>query len=138
MSEAGEDQSVSIAGASRLTGLSKKAIRSRVHRGSIPSSKAQDGTIRIAVEDLRAEGLLDRTEPDVGSVSAAELLDRLIEAERRVGEAKQLEERASSLEKKNREQEDTIATLREEVAILRVQVESKRPGLLSRLRGSKD
>lgn len=72
--------SVDIAGAARATGLSVKAIRGRVERGSLPA-EVIDGRRRIPVRALLDAGLLLRDAASAKSRSQPEaqphLLDRL-------------------------------------------------------------
>lgn len=83
---------IDIAGAARATGLSVKAIRGRVERGSLPAEMV-DGRRRIPVRALLAAGLLvGEREAGAGAQRGVEgsgsLLDRLERQAEEIGRLK--------------------------------------------------
>lgn len=76
---------VTIREAARMAGTTPDAIRGRVERGKLEHVK-QDGVRMIPVAELRRVGLLTTPSatPTVGTtVDATDLLERLLDAERR-------------------------------------------------------
>jgi excisionase family DNA binding protein len=95
-------QTLTIAEAAALTGLSKTAVRRRVERGSLPAV-LRAGVRRIPLSELERQGLVPA---GVGVAEAAgpptqeawsELLDRLVDQERRLAEYRLLAAQAESL-----------------------------------------
>jgi hypothetical protein len=93
---------VSISEASRLTGLPKQAILSRVERGELRAIR-RAGLRRISVDELAERGLLEGA---AGSADQAELLDRLERQAEEIGRLRfQLEiaQRRAETERHRRE-----------------------------------
>jgi excisionase family DNA binding protein len=79
-------RTVTIAEAARLTGLSKSAIRSRIERGSLRTSR-RGGVRRVPLDELAELGLLVGGE-DVGErepLTTDQLLDRLERQAEQIG-----------------------------------------------------
>ena len=98
-------KTLSIDEAAQRTGLTAKALRSRIDRGTLRSVKDEYGKRRILTRDLQRAGLLDLDGVSTGAASesqlrransagvdVAALIDRVIDAEIRASEAKQLAE----------------------------------------------
>lgn len=91
MGEGGHEVLLTIRDASRATGLSVKAIRRRVERGTLPATLV-DGIRRVPMSELMRAGLLvrrpeDRRHEAPGSPPAVEALTRRVaELEARVAE----------------------------------------------------
>jgi excisionase family DNA binding protein len=79
-------RTVTIAEAARLTGLSKSAIRARIERGSLRTSR-RGGVRRVPLDELAELGLLAGGE-DVGErepLTTDQLLDRLERQAEQIG-----------------------------------------------------
>jgi excisionase family DNA binding protein len=107
------DRIVSIAEASRLTGLPKAAIRGRVDRGELRAIR-RGGLRRISVDELAERGLLEGTgsngATDDGDVSATvELLDRLERQSEEIGRLRMelaIAQRRADTEQRRRERRE--------------------------------
>jgi len=100
---------VSIAEASRLTGLPKAAIRGRVERGELRAIR-RGGLRRISVDELAELGLLDAPgDPDGDGDRAdigTELLDRLQSQAEEIGRLRfelAIAQRSAEAERRRRE-----------------------------------
>jgi excisionase family DNA binding protein len=47
--DAGKDERLTVAEAAERLGITKEAVRKRIHRGTIRSDKDQDGTVRVYI-----------------------------------------------------------------------------------------
>jgi excisionase family DNA binding protein len=100
---------VSIAEASRLTGLPKEAIRGRVERGELRAIR-RGGLRRISVDELAERGLLD-----AAGAGQAELLDRLERQAEEIGRLRfelSVAERRAEVERRRRERVERRARRR--------------------------
>jgi excisionase family DNA binding protein len=112
------DRIVSIAEASRLTGLPKAVIRSRVERGELRAIR-RGGLRRISVDELAERGLLDAAAV-VGASSEGEsvstdLLDRLERQSEEIGRLRfelAVVQRRSEAERRARERVERRARRR--------------------------
>lgn len=125
---------VSIAEASELTGLSKKALARRIERGSLPAV-TRDGRRMIPRSELERRGLL--TTPGRGDsgqglprgIPAGEssaLVRELRETAEQLGRYKVLAERAESLERQAATERAARETAEAEVYRLRAELEALR------------
>jgi hypothetical protein len=109
------DSRLTLAEASDLTGLSRKALARRVERGSLPAEKNDDGRHTVTLRDLAHAGLIDlatgKPPPrTLAQPTASELAREL---------ARELTERGVQifeLERGHQEQAEQIAELRRQVA----------------------
>ena len=49
LQDAGKDERLTVAEAAERLGITKEAVRKRIHRGTIRSDKDQDGTVRVYI-----------------------------------------------------------------------------------------
>lgn len=129
-------KTLSIDEAAKRTGLSPKALRSRIDRGTLRSIKDSDGKRRIALIDLQRCGLIDldgvtsgvgmghlprRVSP--AGVDIAALLEKVIAAEVKAATAQQLAEFAGVNAEQDRRR---IADLEQQVFALSADLEAAR------------
>lgn len=97
------EDTLSIADAAQLTGLSKTALRRRVERGTIASVR-RDGRVRVLAEGLRRAGLIDTDAeiPDAEPAAPLTVDDALDRLERQAEEIGRLR---AELEQARRELE---------------------------------
>lgn len=142
---------VDVAEAAELTGLSKKALRSRIERGTLPAIK-RDGKRVIPVAELRRQGLLVPAEAsgEVGEGQPpaptpplrgipSDLLDRLERQAEELGRLRALTEeaeslrvkaaKADSLEAQLAAEQESRERLETEIARLRLETERRPRGL---------
>ena len=49
LQDAGKDERLTVAEAAERLGITKEAVRKRIHRGTLRSDKDQDGTVRVYI-----------------------------------------------------------------------------------------
>ena len=92
---AGMDERLTVAGAAERLGITKEAVRKRIHRSILRSDRDPDGTVRVYIPP-------SGTQSGTQSSSERELLyeelrDRIAYLERQVGEEREARRRADTL-----------------------------------------
>jgi hypothetical protein len=96
--DAGMDERMTVAGAAEHLGITKEAVRKRIHRGTLRSDKDPDGTVMVYIP---LSGKTDGT-PISPSGGASELLyevmrERIAYLERQVEEERDARRRGDTL-----------------------------------------
>lgn len=105
-------RTVTVAEASRLSGLSEKAIRRRIERGTLSSVRHRDGSRRVPLSELKAHGVAETAgAPDRGMVGnvprrgapqgadvISELVDRVQQQAEELGRLRAITVQAESLQ----------------------------------------
>lgn len=141
-------QTLTIAETAALTGLSKTAVRRRVERGTL-RAVLHAGVRRIPLSELHRQGLVpagdDVAEPTGQPAQEAwsDLLDRLVDQERRLAEYRLLTAQAESLhgemEAERRARQAAEAALHEaqaQVRMLEARPPAHPPGVGGALRAA--
>ena len=127
---------MTIAEASAATGLTEKALRRRVERGSLRSTRGHDGRVRVLVPDLEDAGLLSpggaaRGHVPLGDAPAGnelvrELVTALREQERELAELRLITQEAESLKADRSRLEQELFAARSEADELRQRLARRR------------
>jgi excisionase family DNA binding protein len=84
--DAGKDERLTVAEAAERLGITKEAVRKRIHRGTIRSDKDQDGTVRVYISpsDTASDTASATTSSYHHELLYEELHDRIAYLERQV------------------------------------------------------
>lgn len=91
----GRDERLTVAAAAERLGITKEAVRKRIHRGTLRSDKDSDGTVRVCIP---ASDTLSSTptSPD-RELLYTEMRERIAYLERQVEEEREARRRADTL-----------------------------------------
>ena len=127
---------MTIAEASIATGLTEKALRRRLERGTLRSTRGHDGRLRLLVADLEGIGLTSPLGAPSGHVPPGdspqgnELIRELITAlrtqERELTELRLITREAESLQADRHRLEQELFAARNEAAELRQRLSRRR------------